>query len=188
MLGVSAGGGSPTRGNVVVTLQLTGKNAWNTQPASRATLRANFLSFLANVEKKLELGSPALLVPGSTALIASSLSGAKPPGFNGLVIAIDPAAFGDPKTFVANVSSLAAAIHALPLATGVDAVLLPGERGRRLEAQRRAAGIALPRGVASELAGLAGRLGVIVPTVLATAGYEMHEPLLAETRSGKRKT
>jgi ureidoglycolate dehydrogenase (NAD+) len=119
------------------------------------------LSLMIEVLSSLLAGNP---------LIAPSLSGAKPPSFNGLVIAINPAAFGDPKAFVANVSSLAAAIHALPPATGVDAVLLPGERGRRSEAQRRAAGIALPHGVASDLADLAGRLGVSVPTAAAPTG------------------
>lgn len=96
-------------------------------------------------------------------LIAPALGGANTPGFNSLVIAIDPAAFGDRQEFLANVQSLAAAIHALPAAPGVDAVLLPGERGRRTEAKRRAAGIALPRGIASKLADLAARLGVDVP-------------------------
>jgi hypothetical protein len=65
--------GSPSQGNVVVTLQLTGKNAWSTKPASRAALRSNFLAFVAGVEAALELGSPALLVPGATAFIASSI-------------------------------------------------------------------------------------------------------------------
>jgi ureidoglycolate dehydrogenase (NAD+) len=115
------------------------------------------LSLMIEVLCSLLAGNP---------LIAPSLGGAKPPGFNGLVIAIDPAAFGDPEAFMANVRSLATAIHALPPATGVD-VLLPGERGRRLEAQRRAAGITLPRGIASELEGLATRLGVSVPAAAA---------------------
>ena len=119
------------------------------------------LSLMIEVMCSLLAGNP---------LIAPSLGGAKPPGFNGLVIAIDPAAFGDPKAFTATVSSLAAAIHALPPAAGVDAVLIPGERGRRWEARRRAAGIALPCGVASELAGLAGRLGVKVPAASAPTG------------------
>lgn len=119
------------------------------------------LSLMIEVLCSLLAGNP---------LIAPSLGGAKPPGFNGLVIAIDPAAFGDPEAFIANVRSLAAAIHALPPATGVDAVLLPGERGRRWEARRRAAGIALPRGVASSLADLADRLGVSVPTAAAPTG------------------
>ena len=40
---------------------------------------------------------------------------------------------------------------------------IPGERGRRWEAQRRAAGIALPHGTAAKLAELAARLAVEVP-------------------------
>jgi hypothetical protein len=65
--------GTPSKGNVTVTLQLTGKNAWSTRAAARQALRSNFLAFVAAVEAKLELGSPALLVPGATAYIASSI-------------------------------------------------------------------------------------------------------------------
>lgn len=119
------------------------------------------LSLMIEVLCSLLAGNP---------LIAPSLGGATPPGFNSLVIAIDPAAFGDREAFLANVRALAAAIHALPVATGVDAVLLPGERGRRTEAKRRAAGIALPRGIASALAELAGRLGVDVPAAASSPG------------------
>jgi len=73
VLSATSGGGAPTKQNVVVNLQLTGTNAWNTSAASRAALRANYLAFVAGVEQQLEIGSPALLVPGSTALIASSI-------------------------------------------------------------------------------------------------------------------
>ena len=99
-------------------------------------------------------------------IIAPALTGADPVGFNGLVIAIDPAAFGDRNRFLANVRTLASAIHALPAAPGVE-VLLPGERGRRTQAERRAAGISLPRGTAAKLAELAARLGVDVPAATA---------------------
>jgi hypothetical protein len=74
VLKATSGGASPSQWNVVVTLQLTGKNAWNTKPASRATLRTNYLAFIAGAEA-LEIGpEPRLLVPGSTALIASSVT------------------------------------------------------------------------------------------------------------------
>jgi ureidoglycolate dehydrogenase (NAD+) len=118
------------------------------------------LSLMIEVLCSLLAGSP---------LIAPALGGARPPGFNALVVAIDPAAFGDREAFLTSVRALAAAIHALPAASGVGAVLLPGERGRRTEAQRRAAGIALPRGVATKLAELASRLGVEVPVGAVSA-------------------
>jgi len=69
---ISTGPASPAY--VYVTLQLTGVNAWKTRSAARASLRANYLSLLAEVEKKLELGSPPLLVRGATALIGSTLA------------------------------------------------------------------------------------------------------------------
>jgi ureidoglycolate dehydrogenase (NAD+) len=118
------------------------------------------LSLMIEVLCSLLAGNP---------LIAPALGGARPPGFNGLVIAIDPAAFGDREAFLASVRALAAAVHALPAASGADAVLLPGERGRRTEAQRRTAGIALPRGIAARLAELASRLGVEVPVGVVSA-------------------
>lgn len=102
-------------------------------------------------------------------LIATALGGANPPGFNCLVIAINPAAFGDPEEFLANVRSLASAVHALPIATGADAVLLPGERGRRTAIARATTGIPLPRGTAARLATLATELGVDVPDGAAPA-------------------
>jgi ureidoglycolate dehydrogenase (NAD+) len=119
------------------------------------------LSLMIEVLCSLLAGNP---------LIAPALGGAKPPGFNALAIAIDPAAFGDRQAFLANVRSLAAAIHGLPAASGVDAVLLPGERGRRTEAERRVAGIALPRGISSGLADLAARLNVDVPAAMGPTG------------------
>lgn len=73
VLKATSGGGQPSKGNVTVTLQMTGKNAWNTKPASRSTLRSNFLAFMAGVEA-LEIGSMPYLVAGSTAFIGSSLT------------------------------------------------------------------------------------------------------------------
>lgn len=119
------------------------------------------LSLMIEVLCSLLAGNP---------LIGPALGGANQPGFNAHVIAIDPAAFGDRLAFLANVRSLVAAIHGLPAAVGGEAVLLPGERGRRTEAQRRAAGISLPAGIAASLAALASRLGVEVPVAVAPAG------------------
>lgn len=93
-------------------------------------------------------------------IIAPALSGADPVGFNGLAIAIDPAAFADRDRFLADVQALATAIHSLQPAPGVEAVLLPGERGRRTAAERSHSGIPLARGTATKLAELATRLGI----------------------------
>jgi hypothetical protein len=65
--------GTPIPANVVVTLQLTGKNAWNTGPAARAALRQNFLQFLATIEGSFELGTPPLLIAGATSILAAAL-------------------------------------------------------------------------------------------------------------------
>ncbi|WP_417627946.1 Ldh family oxidoreductase [Pararhodobacter aggregans] len=99
-------------------------------------------------------------------VIGPVLEGTKKGGFNGMVLAIDPAAFGAPEVFLASVRLLVDQIHALPPAPGTDAVLLPGERGAQTAAQRGAEGIPLAAGTAANLAALAGRLGVAVPYAL----------------------
>lgn len=66
--------GNPTPQNVVVTLQLTGKNAWNTAQASRTTFRRNFLKFIQQIETQFEIASPALLISGATAMITAALT------------------------------------------------------------------------------------------------------------------
>lgn len=96
-------------------------------------------------------------------VIGPVLAGTKKGGFNGLVLAIDPAAFGDPRDFLQNVAQLAGQIHALPPAPGAEAVLLPGERGGLIARERASGGIPLAGGTAANLAALASRLGVAVP-------------------------
>jgi hypothetical protein len=66
--------GSGQQAMVIVTLQLTGKNAWNTGAAWRTALRANFVDIVQAVESQFELSSTPMLVAGSTALIASALA------------------------------------------------------------------------------------------------------------------
>ncbi|KYF99794.1 hypothetical protein BE20_58115 [Sorangium cellulosum] len=65
--------GTPTRANVNVTLQLTGKNAWSTGAQARAALRSNYLSFVAQIEVSLELAPTPLLIPGATSMLAAAL-------------------------------------------------------------------------------------------------------------------
>lgn len=102
-------------------------------------------------------------------VIGPVLEGSKKGGFNGMVMAIDPAAFGDPAVFLENVAQLVKLIHALPPAPGTDAVLLPGERGAITAMRRSAEGIPLTASTAVKLAELAAKLGVSIPYDPGTA-------------------
>ncbi len=82
---------------------------------------------------------------------------------NGFILAVDVSAFGDPAEFTSGVDDTVDAIKALAPGDGVAEVLVPGERGYRTEAERRAAGIPLGPKVWRELTGAAGSLGVPVP-------------------------
>ncbi|MBF9034333.1 Ldh family oxidoreductase [Rhodobacterales bacterium HKCCE2091] len=107
-------------------------------------------------------------VLAGNAVIGPVLAGTKKGGFNGMVLAVDPAAFGETDAFAAEVARLADAIHALPAASGTDAVLLPGERGAATAAVRARDGIPLAAGTSARLAALAGKLGVAIPEALDT--------------------
>lgn len=96
-------------------------------------------------------------------IIATALEGGRPEGFNGLVIALDPAAFGTPDVIVAEVARLVDAIRALPPVEGGGAVLLPGERGSREAAMRDRDGIPVAAGTMRNLDRLAAKLGVRRP-------------------------
>lgn len=100
------------------------------------------------------------------AVIAPFLSGKAKGGFNGLALAIDPAAFGDAAAFLSAVEDLAAAIHKLDPVAGADGVRLPGERGFETERARLANGIPLANGTAKNLKEAAMRLGLAVPAFL----------------------
>lgn len=106
-------------------------------------------------------------VLAGNAVIGPVLAGTKKGGFNGTVVALDPAAFGEPEAIMAGIRQLAAAIHGLTPAAGVKAVLLPGERGAATARQRQRDGVPLAAGTAKRLVALAGTLGVAVPDALA---------------------
>ena len=106
-------------------------------------------------------------VIAGNAVIGPVLLGRKKGGFNGVVIAVDPAAFGSSEEFAAAVNDLRNAIHGLDPAEGTDAVLLPGERGAIANRKRVVDGIPLAAGTARRLAEVAGRLAVPVPEALA---------------------
>ncbi len=89
------------------------------------------LSLMIEVLASVLVGNP---------LIAVALGGHDDPGGNGVVIALDPSAFGAADTFAAMVDELCAAIKGLP-APGVTSVLLPGERGFNEAARRLQTGV-----------------------------------------------
>jgi ureidoglycolate dehydrogenase (NAD+) len=106
-------------------------------------------------------------VLAGNAVIGPVLLGRKKGGFNGLVIAVDPAAFGPLKEFKAAMMDLHKAIHGLEPGEGVEAVLLPGERGAATGRSRSAEGIPLTGGTAKRLAAAATRYSVPLPLALA---------------------
>lgn len=79
---------------------------------------------------------------------------------NGVVIAIDPARFGDPGKFGREVERLAKALKSLPVDPEAGEILLPGERGRRTLVRRTREGIPMPPAIHEKLGALANRLGV----------------------------
>jgi LDH2 family malate/lactate/ureidoglycolate dehydrogenase len=85
---------------------------------------------------------------------------------NGFILAIDVSAFIPLDEFTATVDDTVDAIKALPPADGAGDVLVPGERGRRCERDRRSSGVPLGPKVWRELTGFAGPLGVPVPAPL----------------------
>lgn len=106
-------------------------------------------------------------VLAGNAVIAPVLLGRKKGGFNGLVIALDPAAFGPRGRFDTDMAELADAIHALVPAEGTPSVLLPGERGAATARKRLESGIPLAVGTARRLAEAAAELNVAMPPELA---------------------
>ncbi|WP_296570985.1 Ldh family oxidoreductase [Phreatobacter sp.] len=115
------------------------------------------LSLMIEILASVLVGNP---------LIALALRDGTEPGGNGIVVALDPSAFGAADQFPAGVSDLAAAIKALePTAGGT--VLLPGERGDGERLRRLADGVPVADGTRSRLSALAEKLGVPVPAPLA---------------------
>ncbi len=82
---------------------------------------------------------------------------------NAFILAIDVSAFLPLAEFTAAVDETVDAIKSLPPADGTAEILIPGERGRRSEAERRSAGIPLGARVWRELTDLAAALGVAAP-------------------------
>jgi ureidoglycolate dehydrogenase (NAD+) len=85
------------------------------------------------------------------------------PFLNGSVVAIDPAAFGDRDRFLSEAERLGVAIAALARADGVDRIMLPGERGDAIWAEREKSGIPIPKGTWQRITKAAQAVGVRPP-------------------------
>jgi len=88
---------------------------------------------------------------------------------NALVVVMDAAAFRPDGGFLGDADELADIIKGLPLRQGFDEILLPGERGRRIEAERRAAGIPLPPDTWKALDAIAQACAIAPPLPRSTA-------------------
>ncbi|MFJ4782216.1 Ldh family oxidoreductase [Streptomyces sp. NPDC088794] len=85
---------------------------------------------------------------------------------NALLIALDPAAFGDPDAFTANVDTTLATLKDLPVAEGADGVHYPGERSAAVAAERGERGIPVAPKVWRDLTEQSEKLDVRLPRVI----------------------
>lgn len=115
------------------------------------------LSLMIEVLASILVSNPA---------ISGVLSGGKG-AMNGAALAIRIDAFANPDTFATQVLDLATGLKALPKAPGIDEILMPGERGFRLAAERRTAGIPIATGTLDRLAAMAERFGVPAPMAMS---------------------
>lgn len=82
---------------------------------------------------------------------------------NALLIALDPAAFGEADVFTADVDATLAAVKNLTPADGAAGVFYPGERSAAVAAERGLAGVPVAPKVWRELLAKAEELGVTPP-------------------------
>jgi len=165
--GVVANGkiiGARDRGEKVpIGCGLDGEGNDTTDPAAIKTLlpmggaKGAGLSFMIECLTSLLLSNPRISPDLEDASIEAN------PFLNGAVVAIDIAGFGDTERFVREAERLGRAIAALPRAKGVDRILLPGERGDAIRAEREATGIPIPAGTWQRIAKTAQALGVTPP-------------------------
>ena len=92
---------------------------------------------------------------------------------NGATLALNIGSFCDPKAFMMQVAELSGTLNGLPKALATDEILMPGERGFRLAAERMSTGIPLAAGTISRLAAVAERLGVDQPEPLPARDGEI---------------
>ncbi|WAP60023.1 Ldh family oxidoreductase [Streptomyces sp. S465] len=86
---------------------------------------------------------------------------------NALLIAVDPAAFGDPDGFTAAVDDTLDTLKALPVADGADGVFYPGERSASVLAERGEQGVPVAPKAWRELTRQAERLGIALPEAMS---------------------
>ena len=115
------------------------------------------LSFMIECLSSLLLSNPRIAPDLEDGSIENN------PFLNGSVIAINPAAFGDAATFEREAARLGRSIAGLPRADGVDKIMLPGERGDAIRAEREKSGIPVPRGTWQRIGKAAEKLGVKPP-------------------------
>ena len=96
-------------------------------------------------------------------IISASLNGSDDAPFNGLVMAVDPRAFGDREVFSKAVDQLGEDIKGLPPVSGNNEVYLPGERGFGESEKRAREGVPLAAGTLSRLVALATEQSIEVP-------------------------
>ena len=134
-----------------------------TDPNKIATLlpvggaKGSGLSFMLECLCSLAVGNPRI------APALSSRPGNESPLMNGVAMAIDLRAIGDLDQFTQAADCLGDAIAGLPPAQDVERVLLPGERGDHVLAERHAAGIPIAKGTWSRIVSAAQRVGVAAP-------------------------
>jgi ureidoglycolate dehydrogenase (NAD+) len=89
--------------------------------------------------------------------------GSKRNAQNALIVVMDPAAFRTDGGFLGDADDLADLIKQLPRREGFDEILLPGERGSRMEKARRASGIPIPAGTWKALEDVAKTYSLALP-------------------------
>jgi ureidoglycolate dehydrogenase (NAD+) len=87
---------------------------------------------------------------------------------NAILIVLDIATFRPLADYRRDLGELTDMIRRQPLQDGFDEALMPGERGSRCAAERRANGIPLPAPLWKQLQDIAKSLGVVAPAPMAT--------------------
>lgn len=106
------------------------------------------------------------LTGSDTGRALRAVAGAPPPRKGHLLIAIDPAAFGDPGAFRRAAGDFLREIAASRRLPGVDAIRIPGERSHRAREAALASGeVSVLAAVWEKMAGVAADLGVTPPEV-----------------------
>lgn len=85
---------------------------------------------------------------------------------NGVLIAVDPSAFGDPAAYTKAAAETLASITNLKPVNPEEPVGVPGDRGSATAAKRRKDGIPLPGGTWADLEKMAEKLGIALPATV----------------------